>query len=418
MTQLLVYWAGPVTTASAASKETAKFAIDLIKRKGHNVLTEHIAFDDALAWERAQAELGANICERDIAWQNDSDMCIADISEGSTGHEMMFNLGIRGIPVHAVHRANTRLSPMYAQLKHPRLTVTSFADLGELERIINQRLDTFVPPWTLRPNLIICDAIDGAGKGAVPEVLKSWAQERSIPLFDHETYSQQRILTEEEQRKLGPAAELLRVPTWEDVKKMMPGCKVLITAEPTWAGIGGLIRAEIIRKGKGYDYGPFTTAHAYSLDRHILYERLVSPALREGCIVFSGRSVITSEVYQPVQATEAGYSKELMLGAIRGLAGNQLALNHVPGMMLIIHPDVDVAQQRLEKRTKDDKTDFERRTFQVQAAQGYFDERLVYSYERKGTKWAPYAQYPGETRETTKANIRKIVVPYIEKVVA
>jgi thymidylate kinase len=138
--------------------------------------------------------------------------------------------------------------------------------------------------------------------------------------------------------------------------------------------------------------------------------------LEAGVTVVSDRGVVTSEVYQPVQAeTYNGYSREYFLGLVRGLPGNQLELNHAPGLMVLLQVPAEVAMARLQNREKQDSSMFENLEFQSKIAQVYSSKELRKSYERRGTKVVDLIVPPDEKRETTKQRFKELWTEYAKR---
>jgi 2'-deoxynucleoside 5'-phosphate N-hydrolase len=393
-----IYYAAAIISANAESIRVAKITVDILKNVGA-VLTEHICLDNVLEWEAENVRKGVNICNRDLAWLNECDVVVADISQGSigVGVEVMYNLTALHRPTLVLHKIG-KGSRMITQLQHPLLTIRAYNDEVDIEKILIDYFANFKPGHKLYENLIVFDAIDGAGKGVVHEAVKEWARERKVPLCD----------------AISLSVHSDHIPEWEDVKQAFPDCKILLVAEPAFAWIGKIIRAELIQKGSSYS--AFATAHAYSLDRDILYKRLVIPALKDGVVVVSDRGVITSEVYQPVQAeTYNGYSREFFLGCVRGMPGNQQELHHAPGMLLLLQVPVEVAMGRLTARMKDDHCLFEDLRFQQKVAAVYAGKELRNWYRRKGTEVIDVEVPPQESREQTKHKVRELWTEYAKK---
>ena len=94
----------------------------------------------------------------------------------------------------------------------------------------------------------------------------------------------------------------------------------ILAFEPTYEGIGAVIRNEIIKKGTGRSYSAATTAQAYALDREVLYRTTVLPALKKQKFVVQDRGLPASLAYQSAQAE---ISKEkLTVEDILALPGN------------------------------------------------------------------------------------------------
>jgi len=397
-----IYYGGAISEADADSKRIAKLTITALQKHG-KVLTEHLSYDDPRAWDTENMKNGANICERDTAWQNDSDVVVLDISKASTGtgDENMYNIGVRGNPVLALYRDGVRASPMVTQRKHPLLKVESYASDGELEQKIDAFMTAYKREFTVYPNLLVYDAIDGAGKGAIGEAFKELASAKGRRIFDCVDYWKIEN----------------RIPTWADVKTIVPDCNMVMTAEPTYAGMGKIIREEIIRKGHPRPYSALSTAFAYSLDREILFKTLLTDALNEGALVGSDRGRVTSEHYQPLQAEQfEGYNREYFLGVVRGLPGNQHSFKHVPGLLIIPQVDAAVAQARLAARTeKNDNVRFEVASFQEELAKIYAGHRITKAYERRGTQVVDLLMNKCPTRDDSKREATSILETYLRE---
>ncbi|MFA5052355.1 MAG: hypothetical protein WC544_04850, partial [Patescibacteria group bacterium] len=137
------------------------------------------------------------------------------------------------------------------------------------------------------------------------------------------------------------------------------------SAEPTFSLVGQAIREEIVRHN-GRDYTAMETAQAYALDRLILYRRLIIPALLAGKFVFQERGFSTSICYQPIQ------NDPLSVRRILQLAGNRLARQYRPDLLVIVTVDPRLAMDRLMKRyEKKDAAIFEKLRF-LRRAQARF----------------------------------------------
>lgn len=387
-----IYYAAPIQSSDEESKRIARVTIEMLKRHG-NVKTEHIGFDNLFDWENANVANGVNICNRDLGWLNESKVVIMDISRGSTGvgFEAGHNFGVVNHPTLAVFKEGSG-TRMITQLRHPKLQMRSYKDEAELENVIEGFFANYAPSHRLHRRFGMTCAIDGAGKGAVYDAVKEWSAENGIPTFDSVEYWKHHN----------------HIPSLDEVNDLVPGVGCLLVAEPTYAWIGKVIREEIIKKDAKRPYTALSTAHAYALDRDTLYKRMVLDALESGIVVFSDRGVVTSLVYQPVQAEMYdGYSREYFTGVVLGLPGNQQQLDNMPGTLILPQVDADLAMDRIEQRTdKQDNVRFENRPFQREIAKVYGGEQLRGFYEGHGTKVVYLTQ--GATREDTKAKARAI----------
>ncbi|MBU4501363.1 MAG: dTMP kinase [Nanoarchaeota archaeon] len=212
--------------------------------------------------------------------------------------------------------------------------------------------------------LILIEGIDGSGKGVIARTFKELAKEANLKIFDLKSYIK----------------ENKDFPEYDSIKDY----DVILSAEPTYGWIGQAIRDELIRDNNR-KYSALAVAHAYALDRKILYKRLLIKALEEGKIVMADRSVVSSIIYQPLQAKEQG--EELGLDDVLKLPGNKLAVEEYPPSLLIIAKlDPEKAIQRLESREKKDDCIFEKLEFQKKLQERYNSKWLKRLFEKRGTK--------------------------------
>jgi len=220
------------------------------------------------------------------------------------------------------------------------------------------------------------DGLDGSGKGVIATALRQYEEKKGMRVLDLREYWETKS----------------DIPEIEEVKDY----DVIISSEPTNAMIGKVIREEIIRKNQTRKYSGLATAHAFALDREILYKRLIVPALMQGKTVIQERGVITSLVYQPVQL------EQITLLDIIKIPGNTYALKHAPSLLLITELDADVAMQRLKERKKQDDAIFEEVLFQRKIAARYKSEWLQKIFEKNQTVIEYVNTNPPRTIEDTK----------------
>ncbi|MFC1687510.1 dTMP kinase [Patescibacteria group bacterium] len=188
--------------------------------------------------------------------------------------------------------------------------------------------------------LVIVDGIDGSGKGTLIYALEKWAEKKGMKVFNIVNY----------EKKHHDLPEM----------KQLKDYQVIVSAEPTHSLVGRAIREEIIRRNPR-SYSPKALAHAYALDRYILYNRIHIPALKAGKFIFQERGVTSSIVYQPT------YSKKLPLKYIMGIHGNKIAIEHRPDLLCVLRVNPSEAIKRLSKRSKQDKAVFENVKFLTKA---------------------------------------------------
>ncbi len=230
--------------------------------------------------------------------------------------------------------------------------------------------------YSMKGIFVMIDGIDGCGKGTITNALRDYEQKRGKRILDLREYWK----------------EHGAIPTHEDVKEY----DVFISNEPTYAWVGKAIREEIIRKHDKRKYSGMSTAHAFSLDREILYRRFIVPALEAGKIIFQERGVISSLAYQPIQL------EQITLTDIMRLPGNAFAIKHAPSLLLLMDLDADIAIKRLKERTKQDDAIFEEILFLRKLAARYKSEWIQKVFEKGGTKIEYIDTNPPSTVEDTQ----------------
>jgi dTMP kinase len=208
--------------------------------------------------------------------------------------------------------------------------------------------------------LVMVDGIDGSGKGVIVKTLADWALTKQMKIFDLKNYwKEKRAFPEPEE---------------------LSDYDVIISNEPTFAMVGQAIREEIIRENNRH-YSAWTTAQAFSLDREILYRRVIIPALEQGKIIFQERGVTTSVIYQPIQ------EEPLKLEKIMELPGNKLALEYRPDLLIIAQVDQGEAMARLAERDKKDNSIFEKLPFLQKISERYATPWFRELMEVRGSKF-------------------------------
>jgi thymidylate kinase len=203
------------------------------------------------------------------------------------------------------------------------------------------------------------DGLDGSGKGTLVNALKEYYEDKNKKVFDLREYWK----------------ENNDIPDITQLQEF----DIIISSEPTHSMIGKVIREEIISKN-ARKYSGLSTAHAFALDREILYKKVIIPALRAGKTIIQERGVITSLVYQPVQL------ERITLRDIIYLPGNMLALKNTPDFLIITTVSPATVMKRLEAREKKDNAIFEERMFQRKIDERYRSEWLRKIFEKQGTK--------------------------------
>ena len=107
-----------------------------LKSLGHSVPTEHVADPGVLAAERVVSP--RDVYERDVAWIDESEALIAEVSTPSlgVGYEIGYALQ-RGVPTLCVYREGLFVSKMITGNPSPRLTVATYRGEDELDRHVD-----------------------------------------------------------------------------------------------------------------------------------------------------------------------------------------------------------------------------------------------------------------------------------------
>jgi thymidylate kinase len=213
----------------------------------------------------------------------------------------------------------------------------------------------------MKGRFIMVDGLDGSGKGVVVRAMKEQYTAAGKKVFDLNDFWKEKN----------------NIPEIDEVLDY----DVIISSEPTFGMIGKVIREEIIHvNSHNRVYSGLSTAHAFALDREILYQKLIIPAIKKGKTVIQERGVVTSLVYQPVQ------HEKLDLSTVMMLPGNKLALSHAPDMLIITKVSPETVMHRLETREKKDHAIFENLLFQRKIEDRYESEWLRRLFEQRGSK--------------------------------
>lgn len=203
------------------------------------------------------------------------------------------------------------------------------------------------------------DSIDGGGKSTIIETWKKNLVEQGNAVFDLKKYMQ----------------EINRYPDLSELN----GYDFIFSAEPTYVGVGTVIRQELIRNGT--DYPVEALAHAYALDRLILYKKIHIPLLKKGKCIIQDRGLSTSLAYQSIPDQKFNMKK------ISALPGNKLALINRPDYLVLVKTDAEEAAKRLNLRVgKKDDAIFENLPFLKKSTKQFFSRELRQIFTKYGTR--------------------------------
>ena len=202
---------------------------------------------------------------------------------------------------------------------------------------------------------IMIDGIAGSGKSTVLRAIETWAEEMNHRVF--------------------------RLSEWkDDVPPLFQDTAdhdIYFTYEPTRTWIGRAIRYELSQEKQ--PYGGEELAHAFALDRQIMYRRLIIPALNAGKTIIQDRGVSTSLVYQPIMQDARS------LEIIMALPGNKLALEYAPNDLILTKLSAEESFKRILSRNEESKGVFGQLAFLKQLEQRFQEPWLKNLFESHGT---------------------------------
>ena len=247
----------------------------------------------------------------------------------------------------------------------------------------------------------VVDGLDGIGKGEIERAMRGIEERSHRVVFDTIAHSKA-------WEELPELKDFLGIP--------VPHYNALMVAEPTFEGIGKVIREEIIAKN-GRDYSADVQVELYSCNRLVLMKRVVAPALENGFNVISSRGVDATFTYQSLKAKDEGKNPKGIKKRILNHEGNILQLN-LPIDLLVIATMFDVSnlETRLLERgktRKDDNSEFENIEFQGRLKPLFESEELRKLFEGYGTKVA-YVD-AGVSEEFTRQQAVEIYKHFLHK---
>ena len=227
--------------------------------------------------------------------------------------------------------------------------------------------------------LIMIDGLDGVGKGVILTGFKKYFQDQKQRIFDlHDYWNLHNFHPQFNQPyddKGNYKLEFVDLRSFD----------ITLLSEPTYVGIGKVIRDEVTAKSGRVYTTPFT-AQLFSADRLVLGNRVVVPARSANKIIIQSRGIPTSVAYQSLQAREQ--KETFSIDDILGLEGNLWTLQHNMPDLLII-PTIknpDELMSRLQKRDKNDNSKFENLEFQLKLKEIYESAVFKELFENKGVR--------------------------------
>jgi nucleoside 2-deoxyribosyltransferase len=117
---------------------TARRVVELLEESGHEVLTRHLV--DANAWETDRLISPQDVYRRDMAWLEQCELFIAEVSGSSfgLGFETGYLLGATNKRVILLYRRELeqKISLLITGNTHANCTLVPYAAIGEVEEFI------------------------------------------------------------------------------------------------------------------------------------------------------------------------------------------------------------------------------------------------------------------------------------------
>jgi hypothetical protein len=134
-----IYFCGAIA-AGRQNLPAYQHIVGRLKAQGHRVLTEHVADPDVLDQERRMTPRA--VYERDAAWMQESEAVIAEISTPSlgVGYEIARALQM-GKPTLCLYRDGLDVSKMITGNTSPCMSIATWRDAADLDRLIDAFLD-------------------------------------------------------------------------------------------------------------------------------------------------------------------------------------------------------------------------------------------------------------------------------------
>lgn len=203
------------------------------------------------------------------------------------------------------------------------------------------------------------DGIDGSGKSTIVSAWNKYLSDQGKSIFDLKNYLKDHD----------------RYPELSELQDF----DFIFSAEPTYTGVGKVLREELISKKNNYPAQAIADAH--SLDRLVLYTKLLIPLLAVGKTIIQDRGLSTSLAYQPAQ------DPNLTLEIVADLVGNRLAAQYRPDHLILMKMSPDIAFERLISRThKQDDAIFEKIDFMKKSSEKYHEEKYLNFFKNLGSE--------------------------------
>ena len=138
MPAMKIYFSGSIS-GGRVHEAIYQHLVARLQAQGHDVLSAHVA--DPAAIEREKDASPREVFERDVAWVDECDAMIAEVSTPSLGVGYEYGRAVQqGKPVLCVYRSGLRMSKMITGNPAPNLIVATYSSETELDVLA----DTFL----------------------------------------------------------------------------------------------------------------------------------------------------------------------------------------------------------------------------------------------------------------------------------
>jgi nucleoside 2-deoxyribosyltransferase len=133
-----IYFSGAIS-AGRDNLPIYQHIVQRLQSQGHNVLSSHVA--DPQVLDREKDTPPRIVFDRDLAWIDECDLMIAEVSTPSTGVGYEYGHAIQiGKPVLCIHRSGLRMTKMVTGNPASNLKVAAYSNEDELDRIVDEFL--------------------------------------------------------------------------------------------------------------------------------------------------------------------------------------------------------------------------------------------------------------------------------------
>ncbi len=133
-----IYFSGAIS-AGRDNLPIYQHIVQRLQAQGHTVLSAHVADPEVL--DREKDVLPRTVFDRDVAWIDECDAMIAEVSTPSTGVGYEYSYAIQiGKPVLCVYRSGLRMTKMITGNPAPNLKIATYLTESELDHIVDSFL--------------------------------------------------------------------------------------------------------------------------------------------------------------------------------------------------------------------------------------------------------------------------------------